>query len=443
MDGSNVLAVIDTSSESLATSIAVGTSPRAVKIIDKSRPTGTVSIKTGAARTTTADVPLSFSASDNNDVSEMMISNRDDFAGAVWETYASTKSWTLSGGYGTKTVYAKFRNPSNNESATVTDTIELEKPMIVTAPRQGGGPQVRVWEWSNNKVSATKVSFMAYAASFRGGVNVAYGDVNGDGRFEIVTAPGPTGGPQVKVWDRNGKLLSQFMAYSASFRGGVKVAVGDLDGDGTDEIITGPQSIGAPQVRVFDSAGKTKFTAGFYAYAKSFTGGVSVAAGDVNRDGKDEIITGAGLTGAPQVRVFSRYGKSVSTPGFYAYDSKFRGGVTVSSADLDGDGKWEIITAPGQGGGANVRVFNSAGKPSVSGGYNAWKSSEAGARGGVAISATDFTGDGQAEVIGGAGIGSQPKIRFFDVLGNKKPGSDTLMYASSFLNGINVASHSL
>ncbi len=439
------ISVINANSEASIATITPSGMPmiNGLQLVDRGDFTGSLEFNGGKQYTTSADVTLNLGASGDTNLSRMMISNNADFADANWETYSAAKTWTLASGYGSKTVYVKLMNESGRVTDVVAGQITLEKPMIVTAPRQGGGPQVRVFDWANNKVTATKVSFMAYASSFRGGVNIAYGDVNDDGRFEIVTAPGATGGPQVKVWDRNGKLLSQFMAYPSAFRGGVKVAVGDLDGNGTDEIITGPQSIGTPQVRVFDSAGNTKFTAGFFAYDKSFKGGVSVAAGDVNRDGQDEIITGAGLTGAPQVRVFSRYGKSVSTPGFFAYDSKFRGGVTVSTGDLNADGKWEILTAPGNGGGANVRVFNSAGKPSVSGGYNAWKSNEAGARGGVSITSTDYSGDGKAEVVGGAGIGSSPMLRFFDVMGNTKPGSGFMTYAQSFKNGINVASHSL
>ncbi|MFA6495484.1 MAG: hypothetical protein WCV50_00005, partial [Patescibacteria group bacterium] len=64
----------------------------------------------------------------------------------------------------------------------------------------------------------------AYAESFRGGVNVAAGDVNGDGTDEIIAGAGYTGGPHVRIFGESGNLLSQFFAYAESFRGGVNVA---------------------------------------------------------------------------------------------------------------------------------------------------------------------------------------------------------------------------
>jgi len=41
---------------------------------------------------------------------------------------------------------------------------------------------------------------LAYDASFAGDVRVALGDVDGNGFGDIITAPGPGGGPLVKVY---------------------------------------------------------------------------------------------------------------------------------------------------------------------------------------------------------------------------------------------------
>jgi hypothetical protein len=53
----------------------------------------------------------------------MTISNDSAFTGAAWETYTTSKTWTLTSGSGTKTVYAKFRDAAGNASAAVSDTI--------------------------------------------------------------------------------------------------------------------------------------------------------------------------------------------------------------------------------------------------------------------------------------------------------------------------------
>ena len=121
-----------------------------------------------------------------------------------------------------------------------------------------------------------------------------------------------------------------------AFTGGVFVAAGDVDRDGREELITGADAGGGPHVRVFATG--PAFTGlrevyGFYAYAPWFTGGVRVAAGDLDGDGRAEIITGPGLWSAPVVRAFRTYanGGLGEMTSFYAYDPAFLGGVFVAA----------------------------------------------------------------------------------------------------------------
>src|SRR5207253_2623408 len=98
--------------------------------------------------------------------------------------------------------------------------------------------------------------FLAYPAGFTGGVRVALADVTGDKVPDIVTAAGPGGGPHVKVFDgATGKLVASWFAYNPGFAGGVYVAAGDTDGDGRAEVITGAGPGGGPHVKVFGVAG--------------------------------------------------------------------------------------------------------------------------------------------------------------------------------------------
>jgi parallel beta-helix repeat protein len=247
---------------------------------------------------------------------------------------------------------------------------------LVTGAGPGGGPHVCVIAAAPAGAGSSPrelASFYAYDAAFLGGVFVAVGDVTGDGVAEIVTGAGAGGGPHVRVftvglasagqagiWEHSG-----FFAFDPAFSGGVRVAVGDLDGDGVGEILTAAGPGGGSQVRAFKIAGGGTVLPilSVSAYDEAFSGGVFVAAGDVDGDGRDDIVTGADAGGGPHVRVLA-IGAGFSTlrelSGFYAYDPAFTGGVRVAAGDLDGDGRAEIITGAGPGGGPHVQAVSRA-----------------------------------------------------------------------------------
>ena len=137
--------------------------------------------------------------------------------------------------------------------------------------------------------------------------SVAAADLGDDGKSEIIVGAGEDHDPTVSVFRQDGSLIGTFAAYDAGYRGGVNVAACDLDGDGINEIVTGAAWNGGPHIRVFDNMGNVKF-GGFFAFDQAFRGGVNVACGDVTGDGVGDIVVGAGLGGGPDVKVFSMTG---------------------------------------------------------------------------------------------------------------------------------------
>jgi hypothetical protein len=228
---------------------------------------------------------------------------------------------------------------------------------VVTAAGPGGGPHVKVFD---GRTGALLGSFFAYDPTFTGGVNVAVGDVTGDGKPDIVTAPGAGGAPQVRVFDTTGHLVTSFLAYDASFLGGVNVAVGDVNGDRTCDIVTAAGAGGGPHVKVFAGSASglgSNVLASFIAYDPTFTGGVSVTTGDFDGDGLSEIITGAEAGGGPHVEVFSGLGTSVRA-SFFAFATTFSGGVRVAATDVDNDGHDDLIADTGTGTASDAHVFD-------------------------------------------------------------------------------------
>ncbi|MEY4723805.1 MAG: hypothetical protein RLZZ324_1318 [Candidatus Parcubacteria bacterium] len=203
----------------------------------------------------------------------------------------------------------------------------------------GAVPAVRVLRADGTQVSA----FPAFSDAYRADVRVAAGDLDGDGAAEIAASTGAGPSARVRVFDASGKARSDgFLPYGAGFRGGVAIAVGDWNGDGRADIATVPSSSGGPHVRLWDASGH--LTGEFSAFDAGAVGDYDVAAGDLDGDGKDELVVARTDVGNQEVRVFA--------PSTGALLRSFVGGpkdsgATVAVGDADGDGKSDILLVGG------------------------------------------------------------------------------------------------
>src|SRR5205823_13135310 len=182
----------------------------------------------------------------------------------------------------------------------------------------GGGPNVTVFQGAADLSLARQpspiLSYFPYDIHFTGGVRVTAGDVNGDGRAEIVAGAGPGGGPNVTVYRLvNGQpqVLQSYFAFDPRLAAGLFIGAGDVNGDGFADVIagTGPlgaadaQLIGAPAVAVFSGADATPLSF-FTPFGSSFLGAVRVGATDFTGGGKASIVAVHGPGGNPEVGVF-------------------------------------------------------------------------------------------------------------------------------------------
>jgi hypothetical protein len=261
---------------------------------------------------------------------------------------------------------------------------------VALADPDGNAPLVRLLD----PRSGSQAEIQVFTSSFRGGVRTAIGDVNGDGTADLVVAAGPGGGPHLRVFNgTNGQEIRSFFAYDLNFRGGVEVAVGDVNRDGFADIIVGAGPGGGPHVRIFD--GQTGGLINeFMAFALNFRGGVRVAAADLDVDGFADIIVGAGPGGGPHVRAWSlQSGRSLAD--FFPYAGSFSGGVFVAGSARTADEQPSIITGAGAGGGPHVRSFSADGKRVVAEGFVAAFNFT----GGVRVAAADVNRDGADDII--------------------------------------------
>ena len=220
-------------------------------------------------------------------------------------------------------------------------------------------------------------SFQALNPGFRGGATLAVGDINGDGKTDIIVGAKAGGSPLVQVYDGNNfTLLQSFLAFDSAFQGGVSLAAGDIDGDGKADIIVGAGSGGVPVVSVFSGATGANIYTNF-AFDPNFRGGVNVAAGDIAGEDRFDIIAGAGTGGVPVVTVVNP-NEGIVSQAIMAFDPAFRGGVRASVI-YDVNGNASIVAAATRGSDA-IATFakNSSTANSVTSGI-------AGFAGGVSI----------------------------------------------------------
>jgi len=191
--------------------------------------------------------------------------------------------------------------------------------------------------------------------------SLAIGDVNHDGLGEIIIGANTNNKPEVKIFNQTGKLLVSWLAYGANFKGGVSVAVGDLNQDKIAEIITAPMSQGGAHIRVFNQNGR--ILQQFFAYDKNIRGSFKVAVGNVLFNTKQEgtnIIVASGKGMSPYLRIFNAEGTLKRK--FAVYSTKFVNGFNLGVADMNHDGLDEIIVGSGPGGNSEIKIFKGTGQ---------------------------------------------------------------------------------
>ncbi len=285
-----------------------------------------------------------------------------------------------------------------------------------------GTPAVRIIDPATRTLAH---SITTLDAAFAGGVRVATADVTGDGVLDLIAGSGPGLAAVVVVFDgATGRTVGRITPFESSFTGGTFVAAGDVDGDGFADVVVSPDEGGGPVVALYSgrnlARGSTVEIDRFMGIRDdAFRGGARVAVGDVDGDGFAEIVVAAGINGGPRVSVWSgaaiAAGGTVARPqlDFFAFEESLRNGAYVAAGDVNGDGFADLIVGGGPGGGPRVRVIDGGrlwgatgfgdldDRQDLSlGNFYAGDDSD---RTGVRVAARDIDADGRAEILAGSG----------------------------------------
>jgi hypothetical protein len=262
------------------------------------------------------------------------------------------------------------------------------------------------------------------------GVRVAQGDVTGDGVPDTIAATGPGGGSHVVVFDGlSGVVVRDFWAFEYHSGGGAFVAAGDVNRDGVADI-TVSQGYGPARVRVFNGVN----LAVLHDLSPTELGvsGVRVASGDVDGDGHADMILGSGPEAVPVVRVYSGANGALLR-NLTTFGGSLPGGVFVAAGDINGDGLADIITGAGEGTAPLVQVFDGGTLAEL----RSFMAFDPSFLGGVRVASVDLSGDGKAEIIASVGSGAPPVVLVFDGATGTATAS-FLAYAPGMVGGVYV-----
>lgn len=283
-----------------------------------------------------------------------------------WTTLSSTED--ASGNYSSFVSLADFPDGDiklrvvvidNFGNRTVLTKRLVKDPDRYTTPAfvamKGVASDAFVTQWSFGGTSIN--SFSPFGSNWSKGGDIAAGDVTGNAETDVVVAKGSSNSfSSIGIFSADGNKLNSWRPFK---KGAIRVSTGDVDGDGKDEIIVGSGKRQISMVKVFKRNGTLLWSVTPFGYLSR--DGVDVSAGDINNDGKDEVIVASRWGAQSKVAVISADGSRI-IKRFKPFN-KYSGGFNVASGDIDGDSKADIIVGTEKNSSGTVKIFSGRGKP--------------------------------------------------------------------------------
>ncbi len=210
-------------------------------------------------------------------------------------------------------------------------------PDLAITPDEGGGPRVDIYSGAAGFPKLTSF-FGIDDPNFRGGARTTIADMTGDGVADLIVVAGFGGGPRVAGFDGKSlssgtpqKIFGDFFPFEQALRNGIFVTAGDINGDGFADLIAGGGPGGGPRVLAID--GKSLLSNQYVTLANFFggdvnsRGGIRVAVKNLDGDTKADLVVGAGsrITGYLGANITA----SGTPPAAFDFDAGFGDGIFV------------------------------------------------------------------------------------------------------------------
>jgi len=276
-------------------------------------------------------------------------------------------------------------NHEDNGMMALINVIPAASIYAVAIPGAPGKPaEIHLYDGNGDRLVATVIPFPGY----EGGVNVAMGDLDGDGVLDLIVGAGKDHAPEVVIYAGAsicgkgifGTELAHFQPFDSSAREGVSVASAQIDGTQSDNLIVGSGAGVRDQVKVYGIplAGSTagpKLFSTFEPYGDDRSG-VTVAAGMVDfSTGRESIVTAPGPGTPTQIKSFvfplleprgkdshnvaSAAASPANSSSFFPFGNDYRDGVSLSTGWIAGSlGGAKSIIASQLAGSGTVKIFS-------------------------------------------------------------------------------------
>jgi hypothetical protein len=347
------------------TDFSTGTTPRSVKLADVNGD-GTLDIVT--ANQGSQNVSLLLGTGDGSfarkeDLSTII--NSQPTSVTLGDVNRDGKLDIVTGSSSGSNAGLRLGNGDGTFRALSTVTTGNAQPSVTLGDVNGDGKLDGVFTKNGDQVHVAlgngDGTFQAISSSYMGTNprSVTLGDVNGDGKLDLVTVNNGSANASVRLGDGNGTFEASVTFATGTYDSTVfgAATLGDVNGDGRLDLITA--NSGANTVSVLLGTGGSAIWANFSPQQTLTTGASprSVAMGDVNNDGKLDLIT-ANYDGSTVGVLLGSGNSTFQTQVTYASGTN---PLAVTLADVNSDGKLDIIAANSEAASVSVLLGSGTG----------------------------------------------------------------------------------
>lgn len=236
--------------------------------------------------------------------------------------------------------------------------------------------------------SRVRNGFFVFEDAFQGGYQVAHVDLNGNGKRDLLIVRGNS----IRAWRDDGQPYMKIYPYGTGYPGKLRIALGDINNNDMLELYVAPESGYPAPIKVYNRNGQ-QMKNDWYPFGTSYKGGYSIALGNLYNSFSQNLLIGSGVGKAPEVHVYDQFYTPVRT--IDVFERSFAGGIDIASGDVDADGKAEIVVGAGPGKGPLIKVLEGDGSEIHS--FNAYTTFE---KQGIHVEVLDVDFDGKDDIVG-------------------------------------------